>query len=199
MIFYHLVKDNSYVVCKFGENISMTETGKTKWIIDHGHSQVQFKVKHLAIANVSGNFKAFIGNAECINDNFANAVIHFEIETNSIDTNNSERDKHLKSDLFLNVEDFPKIKFSGVLKKENEDYLLDGGLTILQTIKQVSFKVEHTGVGIGRFNDTRAGFEVTGKINRKDFGLTFNLLTDTGSLVVGEEIKFQMDIELIKQ
>ena len=172
---------------------------KTTWVIDPGHSEVQFKVKHLAIANVSGTFKAFNGNAVSDGDSFDNAAIHFVLDTSSLDTNNSERDKHLKSELFLNAGKFPEIGFSGLLKKENSGYLLEGYLTILQTKKPVSFEVEHTGIGKGRNNDTRAGFELSGKIYRKDFGLNFQLLNEAGDLVVGNDIKLHCDIELIKK
>lgn len=171
----------------------------TKWVIDAGHSQIQFKVKHLAIANVNGTFKTFQGNAACEDDNFGNTEVYFEIDAGSIDTNNSERDKHLQSDLFLNAEKFPKITFLGALLKQHADYKLEGNLSILNTSRQVSFDVEHTGVGSGRNNDVRAGFEVSGKINRKDFGLNFHLLNDAGELVVGNEVKFHCDIELVKQ
>ncbi len=169
------------------------------WTIDAQHSEVQFKVKHLAIANVSGTFKAFSGQVRNENDDFNNADIHFELDTNSIDTNNTERDNHLKSDLFLKAEKFPKIIFGGKLIKNNEVYELTGNLTILETTKPVSLRVEFTGVGTGRYNDTRAGFEIEGKINRKDFGLTFNLLTEAGSLVVGEDVKLHFDVEIILQ
>jgi len=172
---------------------------KAKWVIDPGHSEIQFKVKHLAIANVAGTFKAFSGQAVSDGETFTGAIVSFEMEAASIDTNNAERDKHLRSDIFLNADKFPKITFSGVLAKEEEEYRLNGDLTLLETTRRVSLNVEHTGTGAGRFNDTRAGFEISGKINRRDFGLDFNLLTEMGSLVVGEEIKIHGDLELIRQ
>ena len=172
---------------------------KTNWVIDPGHSEIQFKVKHLAIANVAGTFKIFSGHAVCDGDLFAGAAVSFEMEATSIDTNNAERDRHLKSEIFLNAEKFPKITFNGVLVQEDGDYRLTGDLTLLATTKRISLNVEHTGTGVGRFNDTRAGFEISGKINRKDFGLDFNLLTDVGSLVVGEEIRIHADVELIQK
>lgn len=170
-----------------------------KWTIDTQHSEVQFKVKHLAISNVSGIFKTFNGQVCNENNDFNNAKIYFELDTNSIDTNNTERDKDLKSDLFLNAEKFPKITFDGKLIKNNDAYQLNGNLTILETTKPVSLNAELTGIGTGRYNDTRAGFEIEGKINRKDFGLMFSLLTEAGSLVVGEYVKLHFDIEIILQ
>jgi len=172
---------------------------KTKWNIDAGHSEIQFKVKHLAIANVSGTFRSFRGAIQTEGDDFNNAVIQFEMDTASLDTNNAQRDKDLKSNIFFDAEQFTTIAFKGTLTKEDEDYKLTGDLTILKTTKRVVLDVEHTGTGIGRFNDKRAGFDLSGKINRKDFGLNFNLLTEAGSLVVGEEVKIQCSIEAIEQ
>lgn len=171
----------------------------TKWVIDPGHSEIQFKVKHLAIANVSGSFKTFQGTVESDDENFDHAKISFEIETESIDTNNKDRDVHLRSDNFLNAIKYPKIAFNGDLQEEDGDYKLIGNLTILETTKQIILAVEHTGTGKGRFNDIRSGFEITGKLNRKDFGLNFNLLTEVGNMVVGEEVKLLCTVELIKQ
>jgi polyisoprenoid-binding protein YceI len=171
----------------------------TKWVIDQDHSEIQFKVKHLAIANVSGRFKSFSGSVDSVNESFDDAMVTLEIQTNSLDTNNSERDKHLVSELFLNSSHFPKINFSGKLIKENDQYVLRGDITILQTTKSITFEVEYTGIGTGRFNDVRAGFEIKGKLNRKDFGLAFNLLNEAGNLVVGEEVKLSAEIELISR
>ena len=177
----------------------MTENTKSQWIVDANHSEVQFKVKHLMIANVSGTFRTFTGRVHAESDDFNNSEISFEIDTDSIDTNQSERDGHLKSAMFLDTEKYPKIIFEGKLLKDGDDYELTGDLTICAVKRNVRLEVEYTGTGKGRFGDTRAGFEVSGKINRKDFGLNFNVLTETGSLVVGEEVKLHFDVELIKQ
>jgi len=177
----------------------MTANTKTIWTIDHNHSIVQFKVKHLAVSNVSGNFNAFSGNLETDNETFADSAIYFEIDTNSVDTNNSERDGHLRSPHFFDAAKFPKITFKGTLQNAAGEFLLVGELTILETTKTVNLNVEFTGTGTGRFGDTRAGFEINGKLNRKDYGLNFGLLTEAGSLVVGEEIKLHCDIQLIRQ
>ncbi|HXB13488.1 MAG TPA: YceI family protein [Bacteroidia bacterium] len=172
---------------------------KTKWAVDPNHSEVQFKVKHLMISNVSGTFKIFKGEVESESEDFNNAQIRFEVDTNSIDTNHEERNGHLKSPLFLNTEKFPRILFEGILKKKDENYELDGEITLCGVKKGLKLEVEHTGIGMGRFGDTRAGFEVNGKINRKDFGMNMALATEAGNLVVGEEIKLHFDIELLKQ
>jgi polyisoprenoid-binding protein YceI len=175
----------------------MTESKKTNWTIDRNHSEVQFKVKHLAISNVSGTFKLFTGEVQVENESFNNALIHFEIDTNSIDTNNSERDNHLKSPVFFDTENFPKIMFDGNLKETDGDFSLEGQLTILKTTKKVKLEAQLSGIGAGRFGDRRAGFEINGKINRRDFGLNFGLLTETGNLVVGDDVKLHFDIQLV--
>ncbi|MDJ1482710.1 YceI family protein [Cytophagaceae bacterium YF14B1] len=177
----------------------MTVLTTSKWTIDLAHSEVQFKVKHLAISNVSGTFNLFSGEVHSDTDDFQNAQVSFQLLTSSIDTNNSERDTHLKSTMFLDVEQFPDILFNGFIRSHNEAYRLVGELTIKGITQAVTIEIEHTGTGTGRFGDTRAGFEGNAKINRKDFGLTFHLLTEAGSLVVGEEIKLHFDIQLIKQ
>ena len=178
----------------------MTTNAQTKWYIDPKHSEVKFKVRHLAITNVGGTFKTFSGEVQAGNDGFKDAVVGFELYTNSIDTNLAERDGHLKSPLFFDAEKFPKITFSGILLKQDNGYELDGGLTIFGITKAVRLEVEFNGiekdVNVGL---TRAGFEVNGKINRNDFGLTWNKLTEAGNFVVGEEVKLHFDIQLIKQ
>ena len=177
----------------------MTTAIKTKWNIDPRHSEVQFKVKHLAISNVSGTFKIFKGDVISNCDDFNNAQINLAIDANSIDTNNPDRDNHLKSPDFFNTSTFPELLFTGQLQKENEAYALTGDLTIVGVTKSVKLAAELTGTGTGRFGDTRTGFEITGKINRKDFGLTWNILADGGGLVVGDEIKLHFDIQVIKE
>jgi polyisoprenoid-binding protein YceI len=177
----------------------MADKIKSKWAVDPNHSEIQFKVKHLMIANVSGTFKIFSGDVQTESEDFNNAEIHFEIDANSIDTNNEKRDTDLKSPLFLDTQKFPKITFQGVLHKKEDNYQLQGDLTVCATKQPIKMEIEFTGIGKGRFGDIRAGFEGNGKINRKDFGLTSSLMTETGSLVVGEEVKLHFDAELIKQ
>ncbi len=177
----------------------MKEDTKTNWKVDAGHSIVQFKVKHLAIANVSGTFDRFEGTVQSQNDNFEGAQVQVEMEADSLNTNNIERDKHLKSDIFFDAVHFPKISFNGQIDKEDNRYMLNGELTIRGTSKKIKLAVAFNGIGKGRFGDIRAGFELSGQINRKDFGLTWNMATEAGGLVVGEDIKLHMDIELVKE
>jgi len=175
------------------------ENTKLKWAVDTNHSEVQFKVKHLGIANVVGTFKLFKGEVTTENEDFNGAEISFEMDAASLDTKHAERDSHLRSPLFFDVEKFPKILFTGILKKKSDEYAMEGELDMHGVKRPLILAVEYNGIGKGRFNDVRAGFEVTGKFNRKDFGLAFSLLTETGSLVVGEEVKLHFDIELLKQ
>jgi polyisoprenoid-binding protein YceI len=175
----------------------MKVTNYENWEVDLGHSTVQFKVKHMAIANVSGTFNTFEGQVKSEGNDFENAAVSFKIEAQSLSTNNKERDQHLRSELFFDTQQFPHLIFAGRLVKGLNDYELLGDLTIRDVTKPVTLQGEFTGLGKGRFGDERAGFELNGKINRKDYGLTWSMLTETGSLIVGEEIKLHMDIELI--
>ncbi len=177
----------------------MNDYTQSTWQIDAGHSSIQFKVKHLAVANVSGAFTAFAGTLHTNRDDFEGAQVNLEIDVASLSTNNEVRDGHLKSDSFFQADQFPKLVFEGILHKVADDYELTGELTIRDVSKQVRLDVAFTGTGKGRFGDTRAGFELTGQLNRHDFGLTWSMLTETGSLVVGEVIKLNMDIELVKE
>jgi polyisoprenoid-binding protein YceI len=177
----------------------MAQQTTSKWTIDPNHSEVQFKVKHLMISNVSGTFNSFTGDIQSEREDFHQAKVNFVIDANSIDTNLTERNNHLKSPLFLDTEKFSAIVFHGFLHKKDSHYELEGELTLCAITQTVTMNVDFTGTGEGRFGDTRAGFEVNGKINRKDFGIHFSLLTEAGSMVVGEEIKLHFDIQLIKQ
>ena len=174
-------------------------TGNTNWTIDPGHSELQFKIRHLAITNVTGKFKVFQGSLMSPNDDFDSAVVQAVIDAGSIDTNNPQRDTHLRSPDFLAVEQFPAMNFEGRLQKEADGYVLNGELSIREVRRPVRLMAEFAGMATGRFGDIRAGFEVTGKINRKDFGLTWNILAEGGGLVLADEMNLHFDIQLIRQ
>ena len=173
----------------------------TKWSIDPMHSEVQFKVKHLVISTVSGFFKSFEGTVETENEDFTNSNIEFSIDINSIDTNQSQRDEHLKSAEFFDAATYPHIKFksTSLTKIDDEDYELKGNLTIKDATKPVKLDVEFGGSAADFYGNTKAGFEITGKINRKEFGLTWDGVTEAGSVVVGEDIKLTINAQLTKQ
>jgi polyisoprenoid-binding protein YceI len=129
----------------------MTQNHQSKWVIDAGHSEVQFKVKHLAISNVAGTFKLFKGDVLSDSEDFNAAKVQCIIDVSSLDTNNAQRDEHLRSDIFFDVQKFPEIVFNGELKKKNDNYELAGDLTIRDVIKPIVMAVEYTGTGKGRF------------------------------------------------
>jgi polyisoprenoid-binding protein YceI len=173
----------------------------TKWVIDPMHSEVQFKVKHLVISTVSGFFKSFEGTLETENDDFENANIYFALNIDSIDTNQSQRDEHLKSPEFFDAGQFPQITFKSTSFKKTDDdeFKLTGDLTVKGITKTVSLDAEFGGSTDDFYGNTKAGFEVSGKINRKDFGLTWDGVTEAGSVVVGEDIKLLINLQFAKQ
>ena len=173
----------------------------SKWSIDPMHSEVQFKVKHLVISTVSGFFKSFEGSVETDNENFEHANIDFSIDINSIDTTQPVRDEHLKSAEFFDAATYPHIKFKSTSFKKigDDDYALTGNLTIKNVTKPVTLDVEFGGSAADFYGNTKAGFEITGKINRKEFGLTWDGVTEAGSIVVGEDIKLTINAQLTKQ
>jgi polyisoprenoid-binding protein YceI len=172
----------------------------TKWVIDPMHSEVQFKVKHLVISTVTGFFKSFEGELDTTNDNFEDAEISFSLDIDSIDTNQSQRDGHLKSPEFFDAEQFPKITFKSTSFKKTEDdeYELKGDLTAKGITKPVTLEAEFGGSTDDFYGNTKAGFEVTGKINRKEFGLTWDGVTEAGSIVLGEDIKILINLQFAK-
>ena len=173
----------------------------TKWIIDPTHSEVSFKVKHLVISTVTGYFRSFKGSAESTDEeNFDDAKIEFSAEIDSIDTNQKDRDAHLKSADFFDAATNPKLKFAnGILVKKGEDYVLKGDLTMRETTLPVELAVELGGVAGDPYGNTKAGFEIIGKVSRKAFGLTWSAVTEAGSVVVGDEVKIIASIQLVKQ
>jgi polyisoprenoid-binding protein YceI len=172
----------------------------TKWVLDPMHSEVQFKVKHLVISTVTGSFKTFEGSLETETDDFTDAKISFSLDVDSIDTNQPQRDGHLKSPEFFDAEAFPKISFTSTsFTKDGDDYTLEGDLTIKDVTKPVTLTVEHGGIASDFYGNTKAGFEITGKINRKDFGLTWDGVTEAGSVVLGSDIKLIINVQFAKQ
>ncbi len=176
------------------------KTQETKWAIDPTHSKVAFKVKHLMISNVLGNFKEFEGQVLTDGGDFSTAEINFTLNTASIDTEMVDRDAHLKSPDFFDAEKYPKISFFGKGMKDlgDEMYELTGDLTIKDVTKPVTLTVEYGGTMSDPWGNVKAGFSLSGKINRKDFGLNWNAALEAGGVLVGEEVKISGDIELAK-
>jgi polyisoprenoid-binding protein YceI len=172
---------------------------KTLWKIDPMHSEVQFKVKHLVISTVTGTFNSFDANLESEGEDYDGAKASFSLDVNSIDTNVADRDAHLKSDDFFNAEKYPKLTFEGTLKKVSESqYELAGPLTIRDISKEVKLNVEYGGSMVDGYGQTKAGFEITGKVNRKEFGLKWDMVTEAGGVVVGDEVKLNLNVQMVK-
>lgn len=173
----------------------------TKWALDAAHSEITFKIKHLMISTVTGQFKKFAVESETENDDFNTAKkIEFYTDIDSIDTNNEQRDNHLKSADFFNVEKNPRIHFSGKkYEVHGDEGKLSGDLTIAGITKPITLNVEFGGIIVDPYGQTKAGFTVSGKISRKEFGITWNTVTEAGGVMLGDEIKINAEIQLIKQ
>lgn len=182
-------------------NTAKDATVIATWVIDPLHSEVMFKVKHLVISTVTGSFSKFEGTAVTTEDSFENAKINFEIDVDSIYTGQEQRDMHLKNGDFFEAETFPKIIFESVSfsKTGPDNYILKGNLTLKGVTKEVGLNAEYGGIEKDNYGNTKAGFEVSGIINRKEFGLSYNALTETGGLALGENIKLSANIQLAKQ
>jgi len=174
---------------------------KTKWLVDPMHSELQFKIKHLMISNVSGALKNFHAEVETEEEDFSTAEIELTAQMDSISTNNEQRDAHLRNSDFFEVEKYPELKFKStkVEKTDSDTFSLYGELTIKGVTKPVKLNVEFNGTTKDPWGGERAGFVVTGKINRADWGVNFNGVLETGGVVLGEEVKINSELEFVKQ
>jgi polyisoprenoid-binding protein YceI len=172
-----------------------------KWSLDPTHSEISFKVKHLMISTVTGHFNKFNLDVETEKDDFSNVEkIEFSAEIDSIDTNNAQREGHLKSADFFNVEKFPKLFFSGKkFELKGDDSKLVGDLTIAGITKSLTLNVEFGGIAVDPYGQTKAGFTVAGKISRKEFGISWGAVTEAGNVVLSDDIKINAEIQLVKQ
>lgn len=172
-----------------------------KWIIDLAHSDIQFKIRHLLIANVTGHFRLFSGTMHAGKDDFTDADFKLTIDVYSVDTNNEQRDEHLKSADFFNADYYPEMQF--VSKAFNhidgDKYDLIGNLTVKDVTKEITFKVLFGGEARDGFGSMRAGFDISGEINRNDFNIHANDTTEAGGLVLGEDIHLHANIQFIKE
>ena len=172
----------------------------TKWALDPTHSELQFKVKHLMITTVTGSIKSFQAELESEGDDFTNANISFSGDISSIDTGNGDRDGHLKSGDFFDAEKFPAITFKSTsVDKDGGDYIVNGDLTIKDVTKTVKLNAEFGGIATDPWGNTKAGFTLSGKINRTEFGLTWNAALETGGVMVSEEVKILGELQFVKQ
>jgi polyisoprenoid-binding protein YceI len=170
----------------------------TTWHLDPAHSEVQFKVKHLMITNVTGQFNVMSGNIDTDNDQFEHASVNFIADVTSVNTGNEQRDGHLKSPEFFNSESFPQIKFESKAFNAKEGKIT-GNLTIKDVTKPVSFDVEFSGINKDPWGNQKAGFSISGKINRTEFNLGWNAPLETGGVLVSEDVKLMAEIQFARQ
>ena len=173
-------------------------SASTTWVIDPMHSEVLFKIKHLVISTVTGSFRKFEGQAITTGEDFNNARVSFTIDVSSIDTNQSMRDQHLQNGDFFSADLYPTIDFvsTSFTKSGDSDFTMKGNLTMKGVTKEVKLNVEYGGSENNGHGQIKHGFEITGTINRKEFGMTWNKLTDTGGLGLGEDIKLIANIQV---
>ncbi len=171
----------------------------TKWVLDPSHSEINFKVRHLMISNVKGEFRKF--TAQVNGEDFTASTIEAEIDATSIFTNDDKRDEHLKSGDFFDVVQHPSISFTGksFKKLDESNYTLAGALVIKGISKDVSLDVEFGGLNTDPWGNKKAAFSISGKINRKDWGLTWNATLETGGVLVSDEIRINAELQFIKQ
>ena len=177
----------------------METTAKTKWVLDPTHSELTFKVRHMMITNVKGEFKNF--SVEVDGDDMLKSSLNVSIDASSINTNNNDRDNHLKSADFFDVENHKELLFKSTSfkQKDDDEYELKGILTIKGNSKEVALEVEFGGINKDPWGNEKAGFSVEGKINRKDWGLNWNAALETGGVLVSEEVKIFGELQFVKQ
>jgi polyisoprenoid-binding protein YceI len=181
--------------------ISTAVFAQTKWTLDKSHSNVRFTVTHLVISEVEGTFRQFDGSVESSNDDFSDAKINFAIDINSIDTDNDKRDGHLKSDDFFNAAKYPEMTFRSKSFKKVSDkkYELAGDLTIRNITKSVVFDVVYGGTAEDGYGNLKAGFKASAAINRFDYDLKWNAITEAGGVVVGKNVDIDLRLQFAKK
>jgi polyisoprenoid-binding protein YceI len=174
---------------------------KKTWKVDPNHSEIQFKVKHLMITTVTGSFKSYQLTAETEGNDFTTAQVHFSADIDSITTGVADRDTHLKSDDFFDGSNHPQITFEStkIEKETDEDYMVYGDLTIRGYTKNIRLNAEFGGIVVDPYGQTKAGFTVTGKVSRKEFGLKWNAITEAGGVVVSDDVKLACEVQVIEQ
>ena len=172
----------------------------TKWILDPTHSELGFKIKHLMISNVSGFFKSFQVEGETQGEDFSTAKIQLKADMKSIHTNNEQRDAHLKNADFFEADQHPEMVFEStrIEKVDGENFRLSGNLTLKKITRPVQLNVEYSGTTKDPWGGERAGFTVSGKIKRSDWGISFGL-PEGGGAMLGDEVKIQSEIQLVQQ
>lgn len=173
----------------------------TKWVLDPTHSELGFKIRHLMISNVSGSFRSFQVDVDTQDDDFSTAQIRVTADIASIHTNNEQRDHHLRNSDFFEAETHPQLSFQStkIEKLSDDTFTVYGELTMKGVTKPVKLAVEYSGVTKDPWGGVRAGYTISGKINRSDWGITFNGVLETGGVALSEEVKINSEIQLVKQ
>ncbi len=173
----------------------------TKWILDPSHSEIQFKVRHLMVSYVTGSFTQFDATVETKGDDLTTAKVKFTADVNSVSTNNEQRDAHLKNNDFFDADNYPQLNFesSRLEQISEEEYNVYGTLTMRGVSKEIVLQAEYGGIMTDPWGNSRTGFSVTGKINRKDFGVGFGMVSETGGVLLGDEVKINANVEFIKE
>jgi polyisoprenoid-binding protein YceI len=176
-------------------------TAKGVWELDPAHSEVTFRVKHLVITSISGKFERFKATFKSRARDFSDAEVTFDAEVASINTGNAQRDAHLQSDDFFNAAMFPHVVFksTGMRKLNDSQFRLDGDITIRDVTKPITLDVEVGGIAVDPYGQTKAGFEVSGRLSRREFGLKWNALTEAGGAVAGDEVRIFASVQFIKK
>lgn len=174
----------------------------SKWTIDPVHSRLEFSIRHMMISKVKGSFDRFSAEIEADPNDLTTANISFTIDAASIDTNNEDRDNHLRSADFFDVENHPNITFKAtdIAKKSDDTYTVTGDMTLHGTTRQETFSVTFEGAAKDPMGGSeKAGFSIEGKINRGDYGLTWNAPLETGGVLVSDEVKISIDLQAVKE
>ena len=181
--------------------VSSSLFAQTTWTVDKAHSKVGFSITHMVITSVEGFFKDYDAKITTKDDDFSTAQIDFIINTNSIFTDNERRDNHLRSDDFFNAEKYPQMMFkSKSIKKVGKDkYKLVGDFTIRDVTKEIELDVKLNGIIKDGFGNTRAGFKITGEVNRFDYNLKWSKTIETGGLIAGKEVEMIINLEILRK
>jgi polyisoprenoid-binding protein YceI len=173
---------------------------KQKWAVDAVHSSIDFSIKHLVIAKVKGNFQGFEANIEADPEDLTTADIEFTVDIASIDTRNADRDNHLKSADFFDIENYPKLTFKStkIIKTDDGEYDVTGDLSLHGVTRPETFKITYEGTAKDPWGNEKVGFNGTGTINRDDYGLTYNAALETGGVLIGSKVNVTIEIEAQK-
>jgi polyisoprenoid-binding protein YceI len=173
---------------------------ETNWKIDNMHSIIGFKVRHMMISNITGNFSDFNADTTVVNDDFSTAKFNFEASIDSINTGVADRDGHLKSADFFDSASYPKLTFhsESITKKSDSEFEVSGIMNIKGVEKPIVLSMDYAGIAVDPYGQTKAGMSLTGKVKRSDFGLTWSAVTEAGNIVLADDIHLNCEIQLVK-